>query len=334
MSLFVTIVLDGVGVGAQDDAGLFGDSGADTLGHVCAKALPRLPNLERWGLGNIRTLDGVAPVAAPRADYGRLCEVSAGKDSTTGHWELSGLQRSRPFPTYPQGFPEEVLDRFLELTGCSGWLGNEAASGTEIISRLGRVHEETGRPIVYTSADSVFQVAAHVGTTPLSDLYEYCRIARQDVFVGEHAVGRVIARPFEGIEGAYTRISSARKDFSLRPPEKPLQLRLQEVGVRTVAVGKIFDLFAGVGFTSSRKTRSNAEGVAETIQAIREAARSGHPTFVWTNLVDFDQEFGHRNDVEGFAAALEEFDGALPDIERAMPADSVLLLTADHGNDP
>ncbi len=334
MPVFVTIVLDGVGIGAQEDAHLFGDVGADTLGHVCRIARPRLPNLQRWGLGNIRSLDGVAPSVSPLADFGRLREVSAGKDSTTGHWELAGIRLDKPFPTYPDGFPEELLVHFRRLTGCKGWLGNQAASGTDIIARLGARHRETGWPIVYTSADSVFQVAAHVDIMSPSELYELCRVAREEVCIDEHAVGRVIARPFEGTEGAYTRISSARKDFSLRPPETPVQAFLMERDVTTVAVGKIGDLFDGVGFTSVRKTRSNDEGVRETIRAVREAAGSEGATFVWSNLVDFDQEFGHRNDVAGFAAALESFDASLPDILEAMPEESVLLLTADHGNDP
>lgn len=334
MPVFVTIVLDGVGIGAQDDARAFGDDGADTLGHVCEIARPRLPNLASWGLGNIRPLAGVEPVSVPVADYGRLRELSAGKDSTSGHWELAGLRLDTAFPTYADGFPGELLEQFLDQTGLSGWLGNEAASGTEIILRLGNRHLDTGWPIVYTSADSVFQVAAHIDVVPLRELYDICRIARERVCVGAHAVGRVIARPFEGNSGEYVRISSARKDFSIRPPSAPVQRRLQSAGVETIAVGKVGDLFDRVGFDVSVKTQSNCEGVSETIGAIRDASHSGRPTFIWTNLVDFDQEFGHRNDVAGFAQALEAFDSALPGIEEVVPSDSVLLLTADHGNDP
>lgn len=334
MAVFVTIVLDGVGIGAQEDARKFGDFGADTLGHVCSLVRPTLPNLCRWGLGNIRPLEGIPPAIRPVADFGRMREVSAGKDSTTGHWELAGIQLQRPFPTYPEGFPEDLLRSFLALTGQGGWLGNEAASGTEIITRLGERHQATGWPIVYTSADSVFQVAAHVDVVPLPALYELCRIAREKVCVREHAVGRVIARPFQGEQGNYTRISSARKDFSLRPPETPVQSRLRAAGVHTIAVGKVGDLFDQVGFDACVKTQSNVEGVEESLRAVRDAAKSGTPTFVWSNLVDFDQEYGHRNDIRGFAAALEDFDAALPEIEHSMPAGSVLVLTADHGNDP
>ncbi|NNE33702.1 MAG: phosphopentomutase, partial [Rhodothermales bacterium] len=334
MAVFVTIVLDGVGVGAQPDAAEFGDVGSDTLGHICDVARPHLPNLARWGVGRIRKLSCVEGVASPAADFGRMLEVSAGKDSTSGHWELAGIELDKPFPTYPDGFLEELIDLFLRESGCAGILGNVAASGTDIIDRLGPSHGETGWPIVYTSADSVFQIAAHVDVVPLQRLYEICRVARDRVCIGAHAVGRVIARPFEGEVGAYSRLSSERKDFALPPQSAPLQSSLREAGVETVAVGKIGDLFARVGFDSCVKTRSNREGIEETLSAIRSATASGQPTFIWTNLVDFDQDFGHRNDADGFARALEHFDDNLPRIEDALPGGSVLLLTADHGNDP
>ncbi len=330
--LFVTIVLDGVGVGAQPDAGRYGDAGADTLGHVCKIARPRLPNLARLGLGNVAALDGVPPVEAPRAHFGRMREVSAGKDSTTGHWELAGLRLDAPFPTYPQGFPRDVIEAFVEKTGCVGVLGNRPASGTRIVEELGERHQQTGRPIVYTSADSVFQIAAHEETVPLERLYAWCEVARSKVCVGKHGVGRVIARPFVGAPGQYTRVSAERKDFA-RPPERPpLQQVLQRSSVRTVAVGKIADLFAGAGFDEVCKTKSNAQGLAETLDRMR--TYDGRPTFLWTNLVDFDQEYGHRQDPEGFARALEAFDRAVPDLIDALPEDSRLILTADHGNDP
>lgn len=329
--MFVTIVLDGVGVGAQPDAAAYGDAGSDTLGHVCAAERPALPNLARLGLGRIADLDGVPPVETPAASFGRMTEVSAGKDSTTGHWELAGIRLDAPFPTYPDGFPPEVVARFLEATGERGVLANKPASGTDVIAEFGPEHARTGFPIVYTSADSVFQIAAHTGVIPLERLYALCRIAREEVCVGAHAVGRVIARPFTGEPGAYERISAKRKDFSLKPPATTLQEALQAAGVRTVAVGKIGDLFGDVGFDEIRKTTSNAEGIAQTIEAIRVADAR---TFVWTNLVDFDQLFGHRNDAAGFARALEEFDRALPEIEAALPEGARLLLTADHGNDP
>ena len=332
--LFVSIVLDGVGVGDAPDAAAYGDDGADTLGHVCARERPRLPHLAALGLGRIASLDGVAPAAAPRASWGRLTETAAGKDSTTGHWALAGLPLARPFPTYPDGFPPEVVAAFCREAGVAGVLGNVPASGTAIIAELGAEHERTGRPIVYTSGDSVFQVAAHTGTVPLDELYAMCRAARERVCVGEHAVGRVIARPFEGEPGAYARLSAARKDLSLPPPAPTVLDALQRAGVRTVAVGKIAALFGGQGVDREVKTAGNADGVAKTLAAIAEAARSGAPTFVWTNLVDFDELYGHRNDPAGFAAALEAFDAAVPELVAALPRGARLLLTADHGNDP
>ncbi len=333
MPLFVTIILDGVGIGAQPDAARYGDAGSDTLGHVCAVARPALPHLAQLGLGCIAPLAGVPPAPAPRAHYGRMREVSAGKDSTTGHWELAGLRLEQPFPTYPDGFPAEVIDAFVAKAGCGGVLGNRTASGTAIIEELGEAHQRTGHPIVYTSADSVFQVAAHKDTIPLEALYRMCRIAREEVCVGAHAVGRVIARPFVGRPGAYRRVSAERKDFSLLPPE-PVQQALRRCGVRTVSVGKISDLFGGVGFDESHKTKSNDEGLAETLRQMRALGRDGRPAFLWTNLVDFDQEFGHRNDPDGFARALEAFDRALPVLLEALPEGGRLVLTADHGNDP
>lgn len=332
--LFVTIVLDGVGVGAQPDADQYGDAGSHTLAHVCEAARPDLPNLTRLGLGCIDALKGVPPVEAPRAHYGRMREVSAGKDSTTGHWELAGLRLDRPFPTYPDGFPPEVIDAFVQKTGCGGVLGNRPASGTAIIAELGEEHQRTGRPIVYTSADSVFQIAAHKDTIPLEEQYRLCRIAREEVCAGEHGVGRVIARPFVGAPGAYARISAERKDYSLQPPATTLQEALQQAGVHTVTVGKVGDLFAGVGFDESHKTKSNAEGMEATLAQMRALADEGVPAFVWTNLVDFDQEYGHRNDPDGFARALEAFDRRLPEFLDALPEDGCLVLTADHGNDP
>ena len=332
MSLFVTIVLDGVGIGAQPDADRYGDVGSNTLAHVCATAHPDLPDLAGLGLGRIADLDGVPATDQPRAHFGRMREVSAGKDSTTGHWELAGLRLDAPFPTYPDGFPLAVIDAFVEKTGCGGVLGNRPASGTVIIDELGPEHAETGHPIVYTSADSVFQIAAHKDVIPLDRLYALCRIARDEVCIGEHTVGRVIARPFVGTPGDYTRISAERKDFSRVPDDPPVQDVLQQHDVRTVSIGKINDLFARRGFDDAITTKNNAEGMAATLDQIR--AYDGAPTFVWTNLVDFDQEFGHRNDPDGFARALEQFDAAVPDLLDALPANSRLVLTADHGNDP
>lgn len=329
--LFVTLVLDGVGIGAQPDADRYGDAGSDTLGHVCTVARPSLPNLARLGLGCITPLDGVPAAAQPLAHFGRMREISAGKDSTTGHWELAGLRLNQPFPTYPNGFPSEVIEAFVEKTGCGGVLGNKPASGTAIIDELGEAHQRTGHPIVYTSADSVFQVAAHKDVLSLDALYRMCRLAREEVCVEDHAVGRVIARPFVGTPGQYMRASGERKDFSLHP-SGTVQEALQQHGVRTISIGKIYDLFGGVGFDESHKTNANAQGLDETLRCMRSA--DGQPTFIWTNLVDFDQEFGHRNDPHGFARALEAFDQSVPDLLAALPVGGRLVITADHGNDP
>jgi phosphopentomutase len=330
--LFVTIVLDGVGVGSQPDAADYGDAGSHTLGHVCASERPHLPNLASMGLGLIEPLSGVETVESPNSSWGRMQERSAGKDSTTGHWELAGLHLREPFPTYPAGFPDDLISRFLQETGVFGVLGNEVASGTDILDKLGEEHVLTGLPIVYTSADSVFQVAAHVDRVPLEVLYAWCQTCRDTVCTGEHAVGRVIARPFTGPIGAFTRLSDKRKDFALPPWEPALQQRLQKRGVRTVSVGKVSDLFAGVGFDETHKTGRNERGLSILIERIR--AWDGSPTFVWVNLIDFDQEYGHRNDPHGFALSLEEFDRALPAIQAALPPGAALLITADHGNDP
>ena len=262
--LFLTIVLDGVGIGAQPDADAYGDAGSNTLAHVCEAERPNLPNLASLGLGCIADLVGVPATDTPEADFGRMREVSAGKDSTTGHWELAGLRLDAPFPTYPDGFPPAVVDAFVDATGCGGVLGNRPESGTVIIDELGPEHEATGHPIVYTSADSVFQIAAHKDVIPLDRLYELCRIARNEVCIGEHAVGRVIARPFVGTSGNYTRISDERKDFSRVPDDAPLQDVLQDAGVRTVSIGKIYDLFARRGFGTAIKTKSNTEGIDTT----------------------------------------------------------------------
>ncbi len=332
MALFLTIVLDGVGIGAQPDAHKYGDGDANTLANVCSRSRPSLPNLESAGLGCIAPLEGIACPESPEASYGKMQAVSAGKDSTTGHWELAGLQLERAFPTYPDGFPADVVQQFIRRTGCGNVLGNEAASGTEIISRLGDQHVETGFPIVYTSADSVFQIAAHTDVVPLNELYRMCNIARSEILVDDHAVGRVIARPFTGTSGNYKRISGQRKDFSLLPPAETLQNVLQVRRVETVSIGKVSSLFGGEGFDRSIETSSNAEGIRAILDELK--AHRGGDTFIWANLVDFDQNYGHRNDPDGFARALEEFDRALPEIRGAMPHDGRLLVTADHGTDP
>ncbi|HEX9951822.1 MAG TPA: phosphopentomutase [Rubricoccaceae bacterium] len=330
--LVVTIVLDGAGVGDAPDADAYGDAGSDTLGHVVAHARPRLPNLARWGLG--RLVAGMPVPDESAASWGRLTEVAAGKDSTTGHWSLAGLDLMVSFPTYPDGFPPDVVDAFCREAGVEGVLCNAPGSGTAVIDAFGPEHQATGRPILYTSGDSVFQIAAHTDTVPLEALYAMCRVARERVCVGPHAVGRVIARPFRGTPGAYARDSAARKDFSLPPPGPTLLDALQTAEVRTVCVGKVAALFAGQGVDEEIKTAGNADGVEKTLSAIAEAGASGQPTFVWTNLVDFDELFGHRGDAPGFAGALEAFDAALPRLEAALPPESILIVTADHGNDP
>ncbi len=329
--LVVTIILDGAGVGDAPDAGAYGDAGSNTLGHVIAQEQPHLPNLTRWGLGHL--VDGLPAVSAPAASWGRLAATAAGKDSTTGHWELAGFALPTAFPTYPDGFPPDVVDAFCREAGVDGILANTPASGTAVIDVFGPEHEATGRPIVYTSGDSVFQIAAHVDVIPLERLYAMCRTARDRVCVGEHAVGRVIARPFEGRPGAYARLSAARKDYSLPPPAPTLLDRLQAAGVETVCIGKVASLFNGQGVSREVKTAGNADGVVNTLSAIVDASDGGD-TFVWTNLVDFDELFGHRGDAPGYAAALEAFDAALPRLEAALPPGALLMLTADHGNDP
>jgi phosphopentomutase len=322
------IVLDGVGVGALPDAADFGDAGSDTLGNLSrAVGGLTLPNLRALGLGNLHPVSGVDPVSSPRASFGRLCEVSAGKDSTTGHWELAGLILDRPFPTYPRGFPREVIEVFAARIGREV-LGNVVASGTEIIQRLGDVHVATGRPIVYTSADSVFQIAAHEEVVPVEELYRQCQVARE-VLTEPHAVGRVIARPFLGSTGRYAR-TPRRRDFSLLPPGPTVLDRLQEGSVPVFGVGKVGELFAGRGFTEVMKTTSNAHGIAATLDLQRQVSEG----LVFTNLVDFDTEFGHRNDPVGFAGALREFDAALEEMVGRTTGDDVLVITADHGNDP
>ena len=324
----VLIVLDSVGIGGAPDAGDFGDEGSATLQHV-AEAVGglTLPNLERLGLGCIAPIVGVEQAAAPEGVFGAMVERSPGKDTTTGHWEIAGIVLERPFPTYPDGFPPEVIEPFEARVG-SKVLGNVAASGTEIIDRLGAEHIGTGRPIVYTSADSVFQIAAHVDVVPLERLYEMCRIAR-DLLTGRHEVGRVIARPFTGAEGSFERTPD-RHDFSVVPPAETLLDRLTASGREVRSVGKIADIFAGRGITSSRPTRSNDDGITAVLEELG-AISSG---LVFANLVDFDQAYGHRNDPRGYADALEDFDRRLPEIVTDAADDVVVVITADHGNDP
>jgi phosphopentomutase len=323
----VILVLDGVGAGEAPDSARYGDEGSDTLGNL-SRAVPgfALPNLVSTGLANAVRLHGVPRVEQPRGAWGVLLPRSAGKDSTTGHWELAGIQLARPFPTYPGGFPAEVVEEFVRRTG-RGVIGNVAASGTAIIDRFGPEHERTGSWILYTSADSVFQIAAHERVVPLDELYAACQTARA-MLVAPHDVSRVIARPFVGAEGRYTRTSN-RRDYSIQPPEETLLDALAAMGVARHSVGKVDDLFAGRAI-SGRHTASNAEGVA----AILDWLRGSDGGLCFANLVDFDQLFGHRNDVPGFYEGLREFDRALPVLESALREDDLLFITADHGNDP
>ena len=326
----VFIVLDSLGIGEAPDAGAYGDAGSNTLGHT-AEAVGGLhvPNLQRLGLGNIGPILGVSPVAASDGCYGKMQEVSHGKDSTTGHWEIAGIISTVDFPHYPNGFPSEVVDKFLSASKVSGILGNRPASGTQIIEELGDEHVRTGFPIVYTSGDSVFQIAAHEKIIPLDKLYRICRIARDQVLVGKHAVGRVIARPFIGAHGTYTRTSN-RRDFSLQAPGTTVLDLLFEHGVPTIAIGKIDDLFSGRGLTEKVHTHSNAEGIEEIISRSSSLTRG----FIMTNLVDFDMLYGHRQDAKGMAGAIEFFDERLPAILGTIHGEDLLMITADHGNDP
>jgi phosphopentomutase len=323
----IILVLDGVGVGAAPDAAAYGDTGSDTLGNL-ARALGglSLPNLAAAGLGNVAPIDGVAPNPSPQGAWGKMRPASAGKDSTTGHWEIAGLHLERPFPTYPNGFPQPLLDEFSRATG-RGVIGNVPASGTEIIARLGPEHERTGHLIVYTSADSVFQIAAHERVVPLAQLYAACETARA-MLVAPNDVSRVIARPFIGSPGAYERTTN-RRDYALAPPDETLLDDLAGAGVPRAAVGKVDDLFAGRSLRA-RHTRNNAEG----IEFILEWLRGEQGGLLFANLVDFDTLYGHRNDTAGFERALRQFDDALPVLRSALREDDLLFITADHGNDP
>jgi len=310
------------------DAAAFGDPpGADTLGNIARLRGLSVPNLSAIGLGNIKPLDGIAPAENPEGSFGRCTLASPGKDTTTGHWEMAGIHLDRPFPLYPHGFPREIMDEFERRIG-RGWLGNKAASGTEIIQELGAEHMRTGSPIVYTSADSVFQVAAHEEVIPLWEQYKICETARA-ILRGPAEVGRVIARPFIGTPGHFTRTAN-RHDYAVPPPAGMLLDRLAERGVPVYSVGKIFDVFLGRGIVESAKTKNNADGMAKTLDAMTECD-SG---LIFVNLVDFDQQYGHRNDIAGYGAALEEFDRWLPQFGAAHRPDDLAIFTADHGCDP
>ena len=324
----VLIVLDGLGIVELPDAALYGDTGSNTLKHI-AEAVEdlRVPCLESLGLGYLDDFQGVERVFQPLGAFGKMAELSVGKDTTTGHWEMMGLILKEPFPTFPNGFPEEVVDKFKEAIGRE-ILGNFPASGTEIIKELGELHLTTGYPIVYTSADSVFQIAAHDEVIPVEKLYHMCEIARQ-ILVGPYGVDRVIARPFTGKPGSFRR-TSKRKDFSLAPPETTLLDKLQKEGIPTIGIGKIGEIFANSGVGEIIHTENNEEGVEKTIEAIVHINQG----LIFTNLTDFDMLYGHRNDAKGYANALKTFDQKLPKIINAMRKDDLLVITADHGCDP
>ncbi len=324
---FVLIVLDSVGIGEMPDAEHWGDAGSDTLGHVIAEARPRLPLMQSLGLGNIRPFDGLLPVREPLGAYGKAAIGSNGKETTVGHWELAGLITPEPFPTYPEGFPPRIIEPFVRAVGREV-LGNKPASGTEIIMELGEEHVRTGKPIVYTSADSVFQIAAHEEVVPLEELYRMCEDARS-ILVGGDRVARVIARPFLGAAGKFTRTEN-RKDYAIPPPEKTLLDRMMEKGLATVGVGKIASIFCDQGISDSLPAHNNAEAMEQTLAALRTAPAG----LIFSNFVDFDMLWGHRNDPQGYARALEEFDSRLPEVLAALREDDCLVITADHGCDP
>jgi len=323
----IWIVLDSVGVGEMPDAADYGDVGSDTLGNIARQRGLNLPNLCRLGLGNLKPIPQLPKAEHPEGAYGRCTLCSPGKDTTTGHWEMVGIHLAKPFPLFPHGFPPEIMREFESRIGRST-LGNKAASGTEIIKELGDEHVRTGSPIVYTSADSVFQIAAHESVIPIPELYRICEIARE-ILRGPWEVGRVIARPFEGESGAYKRTSN-RHDYAVPPPRGMLLDKLEEQHVEIRSVGKIFDVFLGRGITKQFKTKNNADGMKTTLEAMQGLTRG----LIYVNLVDFDQLYGHRNDVEGYARALEEFDAWLPEFRAALLPGDMAILTADHGCDP
>jgi phosphopentomutase len=328
-SRIAMIVLDSVGIGALPDAADFHDEGANTLGHIAEyKNGLHLPNLEKLGLGNIAPIKGVNPAEKPAAYYAKMAEISKGKDTTTGHWEFMGIYTDKPFKTYPNGFPKELIKAFEERTGRKV-IGNKPASGTEIIKELGEEHMKTGALIVYTSADSVFQIAAHEEVVPLDELYRICEIARELTLDDRYSVIRVIARPFVGEPGNFTRTAN-RRDYSVKPPAPTVLNFLKDAGKDVIAIGKISDIYAGEGITEAIHTKSNMDGVDQLIHTMEKEFDG----LAFVNLVDFDAKYGHRRDPEGYAAALEEFDARLPEILSALREDDLLIITADHGNDP
>lgn len=325
----IWIILDSVGIGEMPDADRFGDAGADTLGHVNAyRGRLNVPNLEKLGLFSIEGTSIYDSLLTPIGAYGKAAELSNGKDTTTGHWEMVGIETKKAFPTYPNGFPDNVMKEFLEKTGLKGYLGNCVASGTTIINELGNKHVNTGYPIIYTSADSVFQIAAHEDVIPVPRLYEICEIARE-ILRGEHEVARVIARPFIKEGNKYVRTSN-RHDYSIKPTEENLLCYMDKAGYRVTGVGKIGDIFCGVGIGDSVHTKSNIDGMEKTLDFMD----TQHDGLIFTNLVEFDSTWGHRRDVEGYAGGLEAFDQELAKVLAKMHDDDLLIINADHGCDP
>lgn len=323
------IVLDSVGIGELPDANQFGDAGAHTLGHISERVPDiHIPHLKQLGLGNIAPMKHISGVEHPQASYGKMAETSVGKDTMTGHWEIMGLKVDIPFQTYPQGFPLELIQQFEQMTNRKV-LGNKPASGTEILEELGAQQMKTGDWIVYTSADSVFQIAAHEDIIPLEELYKACEIARELTLNEPYAVGRVIARPYVGKPGAFVRTSN-RHDYALKPPAPTVMNFLQSKGLDSISIGKINDIFSGEGVTASYPTKSNSDGIQKTMDLLQQDFHG----LLFTNLVDFDSLYGHRRDPEGYAKALEEFDQSLPELMSYVKEDDLLIITADHGNDP
>lgn len=323
------IVLDSVGIGEAPDAEQFGDLGAHTLGHIAEKVEGfALPHMQQLGLGNIADIQGVPAVSSPEAYYGKMTEVSVGKDTMTGHWELMGLRITTPFQVFPDGFPDALITQFEQETGRKV-IGNKPASGTEILDELGEEQMKTGAWIVYTSADSVFQLAAHEEIIPLDELYRACEIARRLTMQDEFAVGRVIARPYLGTPGAFKRTPN-RHDYAVKPPEPTVMDQLKNAGLDVIAIGKINDIFDGEGVTQTTSTKSNLDGIQKTIEVLSKPFKG----LAFTNLVDFDSLYGHRRDPEGYGRALEEFDSFVPQLKAGLGPKDLLILTADHGNDP
>jgi phosphopentomutase len=323
------MVLDSAGIGEMPDAADWGDAGADTLGHILESRTVKLPNLQRLGLGNIKKLANLPSIEKPTGSYGKCTLRSNGKDTTTGHWEMAGIILTKAFPTFPKGFPPQIIDRFVARAEVPGILGNVPASGTDIIKQLGEEHVRTGKPIVYTSADSVFQIAAHEEVVPIDRLYEICQIAR-NILDGEDRVGRVIARPFIGDDASNFRRTENRHDYAVPPPNPNLLPVLRDAGLDVICVGKIASIYDSVGVTEDLTGKNNDQVIDQTIVALKSESRG----LIFSNLVDFDMLYGHRRDTEGYACALEHFDERLPEIMAALKDDDLLILTADHGNDP